>query len=469
MDEAAAVLLGALEARGDAPFVRTDGHTTTGAALAAAVRLMHDDPTSLPEALRSNDLAPGDVVAMRGEHVLLDVALPLLVWSRGQCVQFVGARETRSSVDGLLSQSGARFLYLCEAPGAFGGVPLGGARRAQLGAGTLLATSGSGGKPKLVYHPLERHFESAHAQSVFLDLGPQDRLLASLPMWHVGGLSMLFRALLSDASLCVPPAGMGLREALARFEPTQVSLVATQLKRLLDDEDAVARLRACRTVLLGGGPAPVALRARALDLGIPLAVTYGATETCAFVAASRDPDVVVREDAAGEALSGCEIDVDGSGRIGVHSDTLFDGYLTAEGLAPATDANGRWTTGDLGRLEDGILYVSGRADRMFISGGENVQPEDVEEALLALEGVAEAVVVPVPHEDFGERPVAFVDGADLDASVLDAALRELLPGFKAPDTYYRMPERPDGRLKPDLRMLAAMARDPLAASRLERL
>lgn len=467
MDEAVAPLLETLAARGDATFLARHDRELSGRATVEAVRALREDPAALPPELQPGTLARGDVVALRGEDMLLQLALPLALWSRGACVQFVGARETRSSVDGLLVRSGARFMLLRDERGAYAGLPLPG--RTRLAPGTLLATSGSRARPKLVFHTLARHVASAEAASTFLELGADDRLLLSLPTWHVGGLATLFRALVSGAVLCVPPAGMRLDRALEHFRPTQVSLVATQLKRLLDDARAVEHLRACRTVLLGGGPTPRALRAQALDAGVPLAVGYGATETCAFVAATRDPRLVRREDVAGPALPGREIVVDAAGRIAVGSPTLLDGYLDEGKLVSPLDHAGRFPTGDVGAIEDGVLLVHGRADRMFISGGENVQPEEIEEALLAIDGVAEAVVVPAPSEEFGMRPVAFVAGDGLTAEALDAALRVELAGFKTPDVYYRMPDRPAGALKPDLRMLAAQVRDGPADATLERL
>ena len=464
MTNAVTSLLEGLAARGDAPFLERDDRTVSGAAMHAGIEAARDEATKLPVALE-----PGDVVALRGRHGAIAIAAPLTAWAMGLCTQLISARETTSSVDGMLARSGARLLLAYEEPGVWMPLPLGGSKRTKLETGTLLATSGTQRGPKLVYHRIEKHIESARAASEFLDLGAADRLLLSLPAWHVGGLSLIFRALVSGAVLCTPPPTMRLRDALARFRPTQVSLVATQLKRLLDDADAVEHLRACRTVLMGGAPTPEALRQEALDAGIPLAVGYGATETGAFVAASRDPEVVRAEDTAGPALPGRTVEIDEAGRIVVGSPTLLEGYLEDGAVVSPLDADGRWPTGDVGSLDGDVLLVRGRADRMFISGGENVQPEEIEEALLALDAVAEAVVVPVPDAEFGQRPVAFIAGKDIDSATLDAALREELPGFKTPDVYYAMPERSDGALKPDLRMLAAQAKDPLASSRLTRL
>ncbi|MDF1700244.1 MAG: AMP-binding protein [Planctomycetota bacterium] len=464
MDPAAAPLLAALQDRGSRPFLaRADG-TVSGTAMLAAMDAARTRAAALPVAL-----APGDVVALRGRHGAIEIAAPLTAWSMGLCTHLISARETTSSVDGLLARSGARMLLTYESSGAFGGIPLAGTNTINLPTGTLLVTSGSRAAPKLVYHRLEKHIESARAAAAFLELGAEDRLLLSLPAWHVGGLSLVFRALVSGAVLCTPPPAMKLAEALATFRPTQVSLVATQLARLLEDVEAVAHLRACRTVLMGGGPTPESLRGAALDAGIPLAMGYGATETGAFVAASRDPAIVRRDDAVGPALPGREVLVDGSGRIAVRAPTLLDGYLGRTGLETALDASGAWPSGDLGTLQGGVLHVHGRADRVFISGGENVQPEEIEDALLGLAGVTEAVVVPVPDVEFGQRPVAFVAGEGLSAPTLDAGLRAELAGFKTPDIYYQLPARPAGQLKPDLLRLTAMARDALAAAQLRRL
>lgn len=465
MHPSAAPLFDALADRGDAPFLVSADRTTSGADLHAAVLALREKIV----ADTGVTFTPGEIVALRGRHLALDIVMPLAAWSLGLCVQPIGARETRSSADGLVARSGARYLLAHDASGIWHPLELGGTAPAGIGPGTLLATSGTSGAPRLVHHALAKLVESARAASAWLDLGTEDRLLFSLPAWHVGGLSLLFRAIVSGASLCAPPPGMRLPEALTTFRPTQVSLVATQLKRLLADPAAVACLRACRTVLMGGGPTPAPLRAAALEAGIPLAVGYGATETCAFVAATRDPDLVRGEDVAGHALPGRTITLDADGRILVASPTLPDGYLIDGALVPAVDDAGRWASGDVGSLEGGVLRVHGRADRVFISGGENIQPEEIEEALLALPGVTDAVVVPVPSDEFGTRPVAFVAGDDLTATALDAGVRAVLPGFKAPDAFFRLPPRPEGSLKPDLPTLAALVTDPLAASRLEAL
>jgi O-succinylbenzoic acid--CoA ligase len=452
----------ALRDRGTRPLLEEPRRTVGARELRDAVGILQDE-------MRRPELAleAGDVLALRGRHPALEVAAPLAAWSLGLCAQVLSRREPGSSIQGLVQGAGARAV-LAFGEGAFQWLPRPETpRRAPLPAGTLLATSGSSGRPKLVLHALEQHVAAARGAIGALDVRPDDRLLLSLPTWHVGGLALVLRAVLGQAVLCLPGPDEALAAALVRLAPTHVSLVATQLRRLLAAPAARAALAACRAVLLGGGPVPAPLRAEALAAGVPLAVGYGATETTAFVTLARAADEVRREACAGRPLPGRVVRVDDAGEIRVGGPTLCTGILGPEGLTDVRGPDGLWASGDLGVLRDGLLHVSGRRDRMFVSGGENVQPEEVEAALLAVPGVEEAVVVPVAHAEYGLRPVAFLAGRDLEAAPLEAALREVLPGFKVPDAFYRLPAPAEGRLKAEPRRLASLAADPLARARLE--
>ena len=115
------------------------------------------------------------------------------------------------------------------------------------------------------------------------------------------------------------------------------------------------------------------------------------------------------------------------------------GYFAEDKIEPSTDAEGWYHTGDLGTLDaNGYLHVKGRKDNLFISGGENIQPEEIEQALGQLDGVRRAVVVPVPDDEFGFRPVAFILG-EAEPAMLGTALRQSLPGFKIPVAFYPWP------------------------------
>ena len=138
-----------------------------------------------------------------------------------------------------------------------------------------------------------------------------------------------------------------------------------------------------------------------------------------------------------------EVTVSEDDEILVRGETLFAGYIEGEAVDRPLDADGWFCTGDLGELDaSGYLRVRGRTDNLFVSGGENVQPEEVEEALCRLEGVEDAVVVPIPDAEFGFRPVAFVRtaGGDMEPELLSRGLERTLPRFKIPVAFYGWPE-----------------------------
>ena len=331
---------------------------------------------------------------------------------------------------------------------------------------TVVHTSGSTGTPKAALHTLANHVASARGVIERLDLRPGDRWWLDLPLEHVGGLGVVVRCALAGAAVALPDRGLSLAENLDALRPTHASLVPTQLGRWLDAADVGADVSSLRAVLVGGAATPPELLDRALEAGLPVCTSWGMTEMTATVTATAPGAGRHALATAGAPLAGREVRIDapdsGSGEIWVRGASRFQGYLRGAlggPLAEPFDADGWFATGDLGRFDAaGRLVVTGRADLQFVSGGENVQPEAIERVLRAVDGVAEAVVVPVPSATFGARPVAFVRPAavgigDRDAlpvalvAAVDAAVRAALPGFMVPDAFYVW-SGTDG-LKPD--------------------
>ena len=395
-------------------------------------------------------------------------------WRLGLAVVPVGPKETAERAGALLTRTCTRVVVSSDAslsgfdrldPDAM----TEGQRTAPLPAApwqdlpaSVVFTSGSTGEPKAALHWTSHHVWSARGWAEALPLGPGDRWLLDLPLHHVGGMAVLWRCALAGACVALARPGEPLPDAAHRLGLTHASLVPTQLRRALRhparsaESDALTRMR---LLLLGGAATPPDLVAEAAARGWPVAPSYGMTEMSSTVAAVLPGSGPGALATSGQVLPHREVHLASDGEILVRGRTLFGGYLLPDGALERPSRDGGWfPTRDLGRWdlvgERRMLRVVGRKDRQFVSGGENVQPEEIERALLALPGVDEAVVVAVADAEYGHRPVAFVRGA-ADPAVLGAALA--LPSFKRPDAIYPWPEDAPPGLKPDGAWFAARA------------
>ena len=302
---------------------------------------------------------------------------------------------------------------------------------------TIAYTSGTTGTPKAALHTVGSHVWSARGLTEAIPLVPEDRWLLNLPLYHVSGLAIVYRCALAGAAVVLPGSEMSTGEAIRTFGVTHTSLVATQLYRLLREDFSLNTLKA---VLLGGSAIAPASLADAAERGLPIHTSYGLTEMVSTV--SSTPPGAERDDLAtsGKLLPHSELAIL-DGEIHVRGRPRFAGYVDDDQLISPFDEEGWFATGDLGFLDEaGRLHVTGRKDNRFISGGENIQPEEIEAALNALPGVVQAVVVPVADDEFGQRPVAFVQlEGELDAQAIRTSLEATLPHFKLPVAVYSWP------------------------------
>ena len=268
----------------------------------------------------------------------------------------------------------------------------------------ILFTSGSTKQPKAVAHSIATLRASAQASQKNIPLQPTHRWLLSLSMWHIGGLAISFRCLLAGATMVVSPPELSLGTCIQKYAITHLSLVSVQLDRLLDEKQELPSLRA---LLLGGGPIPASLVEKAKHL--PLHTTYGMTELASQLCTTPPNPQPELWNTAGYPLEGWEVRIDDDGQICARGAPLFLGYVHPDGLHTPFDTNGWFSTGDKGHINPhGQLVVLGRMDQMFISGGENIHPEEIERLLCAAPTISCALVVPIPHPQWGKRTVAFV-------------------------------------------------------------
>ena len=288
---------------------------------------------------------------------------------------------------------------------ADGARPLPGGRPVDDGDALVVATSGTTGTAKGVVLTHAAVRASALASSARLGATADDHWLACLPLAHVGGLSVVTRALATGCRLTVHDRfdAAAVHDAAERGV-TLVSLVPTTLRRV-----EPARFR---TILLGGARPPA-------DLPANVVTTYGMTETGSGVVYD------------GVALDGVEVRLDPDGGIHVRGPMLLRAYR--DGTVPLVD--GWLDTGDLGRLDtEGRLVVDGRRGDLIVTGGENVWPDPVEDVLRTHPSVADVGVAGTPDPEWGHVVTAFVVPAGAPPSLDDlrAHVREVLPAFAAP-------------------------------------
>ncbi|MGH2714881.1 MAG: AMP-binding protein [Thermoleophilaceae bacterium] len=293
---------------------------------------------------------------------------------------------------------------------------------------SVIRTSGTTGEPKPVELTYANHAASAAASADALGVDPDDRWLCPLPLHHVGGLGVLIRSAINRTTAVLHERFEAdrVRRTLEAGEVTLASLVPTMLGRLR--EAGLRRAPGLRAIALGGGPIPPGLLDWAAQTGIPVTPVYGMTETCSQVVAG----------SPGRPLQGVELQIDAGGEI------LVRGPMVApRELAP----DGWLHTGDLGRLdEEGRLQVEGRLKELIVTGGENVAPLEVEQALLAHPAVADAAVTGRPDPEWGEVIVALVVlGEHATPNELRSWCRERLPPQKVPKRIESVPRLPRNR------------------------
>jgi len=328
----------------------------------------------------------------------------------------------------------------------------------------VLYTSGTSGQPKGACLTWGNFEASARAAEERLGDVVAGRWLACMPLFHVGGLSILMRNVLHGGPVRLharfDAAAVG--EALDGGDIAAVSLVPTMLSRLLAARGSRPAPPGLRVVLLGGAAAAPELVNRALAAGYPVCPTYGLTEATSQVATASTPPPGALETLPMRPVFGTDVRivVDGQempsgqpGEILVRGPTVMRGYLHAAEATSRALRAGWLHTGDVGYLDaDGGLHVLDRRNDLVVSGGENVYPAEIEAVLLEHPAVADAGVSGVADADLGTRVVAWIvvaKGATVAADDLVRHCRERLAGYKLPREFRfvdALPRNASGKL-----------------------
>lgn len=286
----------------------------------------------------------------------------------------------------------------------------------------LLYTSGSTAAPKVAILSLDNLITNAKSAIDAVDLKPQDQWKLSLPTYHVGGIGILMRCILARATIVLDDSP----------DITHLSYVPTQLYR------ATPIYKKLKCLLLGGAPIS------SYPEHLPIHTTYGLTEMASIVTID------------GKVLPDRELQIAEDGEILVKGPSLFQGYFGEKAQM------GWFHTKDLGKWVNGKLEILGRKDWMFISGGENIQPEEIEKELLTFPEVLEAAVVGVDDPEWGKRPVAALSGKPFSLEEMRSRLEKRLPKFKIPIALFFLDELPKkNNLKLNRFLVAQYIKDQL--------
>ena len=312
-----------------------------------------------------------------------------------------------------------------------------------------IPTGGSSGAIKLA-----RHDEGTLAAAVKGFCGhfgvTKVNAVGVLPLHHVSGFMAWMRTVLTGGSHVAAnwkAVEAGERPALPAGEGDWfLSLVPTQLQRLIGDREAEEWLRGFRAGFIGGAPAWPELIEAGRAARLPLAFSYGMTETAAMVTALKPEEFLAGGQGSGTALPHANVTLGEEGRVVVEGASLFFGYW------PDTRAGEVWATEDLGRFDErGSLHVLGRRDALIITGGEKVDPAEVERVLRGTGQFADVAVIGVPDAQWGEAVVACypAEFAPHDLEAVGRVLGSHLAGFKHPKRYVavaRWPRNAQGKV-----------------------
>jgi O-succinylbenzoic acid--CoA ligase len=304
----------------------------------------------------------------------------------------------------------------------------------------MIPTGGSSGELKFARHDEETIAAAVRGFGAYFGPG-RVNAVGILPLHHVSGLMAWMRCVLTGGEYRPwdwKRLEAGELPALPVEDGWFLSVVPTQLQRLLILPGMVAWLRRFRAIFVGGGPVWPGLTEAAARAELPLSLSYGMTETAAMVAAQQPVDFLAGKRNCGTPLPHARIEITPDGAVKVTGDSIFRGYW------PEGSDSREFVTADLGRLDEhGQLHLAGRRDAVIITGGKKVQPAEVEVNLRATGEFADVAVIGVPDPEWGEIIVACypADGRAPDFSRVAARLGPLA-GYKHPKSYLAIADWP---------------------------
>ncbi|GAB3061660.1 o-succinylbenzoate--CoA ligase [Salinicoccus sesuvii] len=304
---------------------------------------------------------------------------------------------------------------------------------------SIMFTSGTTGRAKAVPQTFRNHYASARGCENRFGYSEESIWMNVNPIYHISGFSVLLRSVIRGCTMVLVEKfdESTVWKRITEHSVTHTSMVPVMLSRLLNHPIPAHNLQG---VLLGGAGVTRQVLSDALDAGLPVYNSFGMTETCSQIVSIGHDDPKILEGTVGRPLENISIQIDetNDGELLVHGAPVTNGYLNAE----MELSDGYFRTGDMGYIDaEGYLYILDRRKDLIISGGENVYPKEIEDVIMMMPEVANAVVVKRKDKEWGEVPVLLIE-TRYGMTIKDAEIMRHLEGrvakYKRPKEIIRM-------------------------------
>jgi len=308
----------------------------------------------------------------------------------------------------------------------------------------IILTSGTTGIPKAVQLTYGNFEASCNNWNEFLQFQSNDQFLCCLPLHHIGGLAVMLRALMFGFSVNLVSTFEAklVLDTIIKYPVSIISLVPTMLKRILDLEGGLKAIKSLRWILLGGGPSPEYLLDLCIKEKLNIVKVYGMSETCSGTVGLKLLDEPQNKLYAGRPFNGAKIWTE-------NNELYISGPMVMKGYVGEAATNGHHNSHDLGQVDNGnLVFLDIRRKDLIITGGENVNPLEVEEALLQIEGITDAAVIGVEDVEWGEKVVAYIVNSEFGIrnSEFRMKLKGRISDFKIPREFIQVSSIPRNEL-----------------------
>ena len=440
---------------------------------------------SVCEILHKSQISPKDTVAIISDNTLEFVVELLAIWTVGAVPVPINIRQSENEIIEQLDFVNAKLVFtesklnlfnnkklkfnIVSNDEAFNNSEAAVSEKWQIepeSLALLMFTSGASGTPKCVEITFRNLISSAGAVLKFLNVSPTETWLATLPFYHIGGFSIIIRALLGGNKLIIPQSNFfeNISKYILSGKGNYLSLVPTMLRKLLNSK--IIPHKDIKTVFLGGGRVTLEIVNRAIKSGYKIVTVYGSTETSSMIAADKLDVKIIKSSFAGKPLGNCEFQIinesgqklspEQIGEIAISSESVANGYLNNElekSRRFKRDSKTKkkfYLTNDLGKIDsEGSLYVLGRKDDIIISGGENISTIEVADKIKEINFVEDSFAFGIEDENWGEKLTAVAvlkNGKDKTAQELKSQLEKYLPSYKIPKEIFIVSEIPRSAL-----------------------